>query len=401
MSTTGAGLDELRARLRSWLDEHTPLGWRVRAAESDAAFVQVQREWMATLDTGGWAVPKWPVEHGGLGATVAEQVVIAEELQRADAPPLKVFDISLNHTGATLIHHGTEAQLAHLPRIRSGKAIWCQGFSEPDAGSDLASLATRAVRDGDHYIVSGQKVWSSWGHHADWCLLLVRTNPEAPKHQGISYLLVDLTSPGVEVRPLVQMTGNAEFSEIFLDEVSVPVENLIGREGDGWAISQTTLKTERGAFLLRRSRALDDRFAEIVHAVRGQGLLERPDSAVAHELAGDYGQIKILVELCRRIVGQEASFGSAGWNPSIAKLFEAELAQRVGRHALSALGLGAQRDVGVPGALLTEQPPWVLDHLETFGLKIAGGTAEIQRNILGEKVLGLPREPAAPEARRP
>lgn len=386
--------DRFRAELREWLAEHVPHGWRERAAAGEHEFVQVQREWIRTLNEGGWAAPKWPARFGGLDATVAEQVAIADELERADAPPLRVFDISLNHTGATLIHHGTPQQLEHLPRILRGEEIWCQGFSEPDAGSDLASLSTRAVRDGDHYIVTGQKVWSSWGHHADWCLLLVRTDPDVPKHQGISYLLVDLRSPGVEVRPLVQMTGNAEFSEIFLDEVAVPVDNLIGREGEGWAISQTTLKTERGAFLLRRSRALEARFERIVETLVERGALDDPHGAVARDLATDYGEIKILVELCQRILSREAAFGSAGWNPSIAKLFEAELAQRVGRHALSALGLAGQRDVGVPGAVLGEETPWVLDHLDTFSLKIAGGTAEIQRNILGEKVLGLPREPA-------
>jgi len=235
-------MDDLRTRYRAWLAEHVPADWTDDVATA--------RWWMRERDEGGWAAPAWPVEHGGMAASTVDQIVMQEEERAADAPSTARFGIALNHAGTTLIAHGTPEQRAHLPRIRRGEEIWCQGFSEPDAGSDLAALSTRAVRDGDDYVVTGQKVWSSYADQADWCLLLARTAPDAPKRKGISYFLLDLRSPGVEVRPLRQITGSAEFSEIFLDEVRIPAANLVGDENEGWRISQTTLTTERGPFFL-------------------------------------------------------------------------------------------------------------------------------------------------------
>lgn len=399
-TTASTDLDQFRLAYRAFLEANPLPNWRERARSSEAEFGQVQRDWIAILNRGGYAAPKWPVEHGGLKASVAQQLVMNEENQRADCPSQKLFEIALNHTGATVLNHGTEDQRAHLPRILDGTAIWCQGFSEPNAGSDLANLQTRAIRDGDNYVVTGQKVWSSWAHHADWCLLLVRTDQEVAKHKGISYLLVDLSSPGVTVRPLVQLTGNPEFCEIYFDDVLVPAANLVGREGDGWRISQTTLQTERGAFLLDRGRALERRFANIVANlpdVAESGAPLTPDTALVNDLATDYAEMRILLELCQRVLDKEKAFGSAGWEPSIAKLFEADLTLRIGEHSLASVGLLGQTDCGQPGATAAGETPWVLDHLNAFGLKIAGGTSQIQRNILGERVLGLPREPRPKE----
>lgn len=385
-----------RDRYRLWLDANVPTGWRDSARAGLNRFVDVQRQWMGALDAGGWAAPKWPTAFGGLGADLARQVILDEENRRVDAPPTSAFRIGLNHTGATLIVHGTPEQQLHLPRIRSGEEIWCQGFSEPNAGSDLAALQTRATRDGDHYIVNGQKVWSSGAHYADWCLLLARTDPFAAKHHGISYFLLDLKSPGVEVRPLRQLTGDAEFCEIFLSDVSVPAKNLVGAEGRGWQIAQTTLQTERGAFLLARTRALRSLIGDVLSMATTRatrlGRVAAQDGAVRQRLAADYAEAEILIALCERVLASEMKFGHAGPQASIVKLLDADVTYRVGADAVAIAGLPAMLDPGDPLPGDDTSSP-LIRHLSSLSMRIAGGTREIQRNIVGERILGLPREP--------
>jgi alkylation response protein AidB-like acyl-CoA dehydrogenase len=386
----------LRERYRAWLEAHVPAGWRsqVEAGGRDAA-VALGRAWMRELDDGGWAAPSWPVEHGGMNATVAEQVVMFEENARADAPSTALSSIALNHAGATLLAHGTDAQRArHLERIRRGDEIWCQGFSEPNAGSDLAALRTRAVRDGDHYVVTGQKVWSSLATHADWCLLLARTDPDAAKRRGISYLLVDLRSPGVEVRPLRQISGAAEFCEIFLDEVRVPVTDRIGPEHEGWKISQTTLAAERGPFFLPAIHALRGQVRDAAGALRASapaGLPPAHDPGYRQQLARDYAEVEILAELYQGVLaGQQV--GHSGPEASLVKLYYSELLHRLTRHVVEAEGMSAQ--LGEPLAPDDDRGgSWMLEHLGSWGMTIGGGTSEIQRNLIAERVLGLPREP--------
>jgi alkylation response protein AidB-like acyl-CoA dehydrogenase len=386
----------LRERYRAWLEAHVPAGWRdrVEAGGRDAA-VALGRAWMRELDEGGWAAPGWPVEHGGMAATVAEQVVMFEENARVDAPSTALFSIALNHAGATLLAHGTDAQRSrHLERIRRGDEIWCQGFSEPNAGSDLAALRTRALRDGDHYVVTGQKVWSSLATHADWCLLLARTDPDAPKRRGISYLLVDLRSPGIEVRPLRQISGAAEFCEIFLDEVRVPVSARVGPEHDGWKISQTTLAAERGPFFLPAIHALRGQVRDAARSLRAAapaGLPEARDPGYRQQLARDYAEVEILAELYQGVLaGQQV--GHAGPEASLVKLYYSELLHRLTGHVVEAEGMCAQ--LGEPLAPHDDRGgSWMLEHLGSWGMTIGGGTSEIQRNLIAERVLGLPREP--------
>ncbi|HKE75878.1 MAG TPA: acyl-CoA dehydrogenase family protein [Acidimicrobiales bacterium] len=379
----GPELDAFRHTYRAWLAEHVPPDWR--AAEADDP-VAVSRAWMRELDGGGYAAPGWPVEHGGMAASLAQQIVMFEENAAADAPPTGLFGIGLNHAGSTLIVHGTDEQREHLARIRRGDEIWCQGFSEPDAGSDLAALQTRAARDGDAYVVNGQKVWSSMAARADWCLLLVRTDPSAPKRKGISYLLLDLRTPGITVRPLRQITGSAEFCEIFLDDVVIPVANRVGPENEGWRISQTTLSTERGPFFLASVHALRDRVRDGVELLRSTpGPDGRPlanDASVRQSFARDAGEVEILAELYSQVLDSQMRAGHAGPEASIIKLYYSEVLHRLTGHLVDAVGLAAEVD----GATL-------VDHLGSWGMMIGGGTNEIQRNVIGERVLGLPREP--------
>ena len=357
----------------------------------------VARAWMRELRDGGYGAPAWPVEHGGMAATLAQQIVMFEENERADAPNLGIFGIALNHAGATLIAHGTPDQQEHLPRILAGEEIWCQGFSEPNAGSDLAALQTRAVRDGDWYVVNGQKVWSSFAADADWCLLLARTDPTAPKRKGISYLLLDLRSPGVDIRPLRQITGSAEFCEIFLDDVEVPVANRVGPENEGWKVSQTTLSTERGPFFLPSIRGLHRQLADarqhLLDTVGPDGRPLAEDAHVRQLFARDAADVEILSELYAQVLSSQLRTGHAGPEASIIKLAYTEILHRLSGDVVDLLGVSAQ--LGRP--LEPDAPrggSWMLDHLGSWGLAIGGGTNEIQRNLIAERVLGLPREPS-------
>ena len=397
MSDGAPDTDELAAyrdRVRTWLAEHVPTGWQQRLADADRdEYVAFQREWLHTLRDGGYAAPHWPAEHGG-GATLAEQVALYEEMGKAHAPGLYTHFVALNHAAATIIGHGTERHLEHLPRILDGE-LWCQGFSEPNAGSDLASLTTRAERHGDHYVVNGQKIWSSFADLAGWCLLLARTDPDLPKRKGITYFLLDMSSPGVEVRPIRQITDETEFCEIFLTDVEIPLEDRVGEEGQGWAIAQTTLSSERGPAVLELEASLRDAVQGLVelarHRTTPDGLPATEDGELRSALARIYVEAEILRLLCYKVIANLERHGGVGPEASIIKLYYSELLQRLTDIGCRLDGLPAQMAAG-PGRKVPWSS-WLLEYIGSWTWTIAAGTNEIHRNLIGERVLGLPRDP--------
>lgn len=394
---TAAGHGRLRAEIREWCETHVPADWRERQTGVDGDwFVAFQQDWFQELRRAGYAVPHWPAEWGG-GMSVAEQVVLYQELARADAPRLVVAFVGIHHAAATLLHAGTDAQRRrHLPAILDGE-IWCQGFSEPDAGSDLAALSTSAVRVDDGYVVNGQKVWASGAAHADWCLLLARTDPSAPKRHGISYLLMDMRAPGVEVRPIRQATGQSHFCEIFLDDVVIPAGNLVGAENRGWQVAQATLGAERGMTMLELAERLGHAALPwLVDACRQpdwRGRRPLDDPAVRERLAGFEVEVAGLRSLCRRHV-EEVERGVAGpADASVVKLHYSELLQRLTGFGAEVAGVGGQCVLDKPISSGWESGAWVLDFIGSWEWTIPGGSSEIQRSIIGERGLGLPREP--------
>jgi alkylation response protein AidB-like acyl-CoA dehydrogenase len=329
---------------------------------------------------------------------VPQQVVLYQELAAHDAPRLVLAFVSIHHAASTLIAAGTDAQRQrHLPAILEGE-IWVQGFSEPEAGSDLASLRTSARKEGSSYVVNGQKLWASGATHADWCLLLARTDPSAPKRRGISYFLLDMNTPGVEVRPIRQATGESHFCEIFLTDVVIPADNLIGPENAGWQVAQTTLSAERGMTMLELAERLGNAgFRWLVEAAcrrpedRGR-LID--DSLVQDRLARFETEITGLRALCRDLVERHASGQVGPADASIVKLYYSELLQRMMDFGTDIAGLAAHTDLQKPLSSGWESGAWVLDFIGSWEWTIPGGSSEIQRNIIGERGLGLPREPA-------
>jgi alkylation response protein AidB-like acyl-CoA dehydrogenase len=383
-------LDQFRNTVRTWCAENIPRDWRQNqtgATEQD--FVAFQKAWFATLHGAGYAVPHWPREWGG-GMSVAEQVVLYQELAAHDAPRLVLAFVGIHHAASTLLVAGTDEQRArHLPAILDGE-IWVQGFSEPEAGSDLASLRTSARRDGDHYVVNGQKLWASGGMHADWCLLLARTDPDAPKRKGISYFLLDMATPGVDVRPIRNAIGDSHFCEVFLNDVTIPAVNLVGAENAGWQVAQATLGAERGMTMLE--------LAERLGNAGLRWLLQRSpvdDPIVADRLAQFETEITGLRGMCRKVV-EENEAGTAGpADASIVKLFYSELLQRMMDFGAEIGGLAAHTELAKPMSSGWESGAWMLDFIGSWEWTIPGGASEIQRTIIGERGLGLPREPSA------
>src|ERR1700742_2865887 len=311
---TGDG--QFRRQVRDWCEQHIPRDWRhSQTGVDDAEFVHFQKSWFAELRSAGYAVPHWPSEWGG-GLSVSEQIVLYQELEAHDAPRLVLAFVSIHHAASTLLAAGTDEQRRrHLPAILDGE-IWVQGFSEPEAGSDLASLRTSARRVGDSYLVNGQKLWASGAKHADWCLLLARTDPDLPKRKGISYFLLDMTTPGIEVRPIRNAIGDSHFCEIFLNDVVIPAGNLVGAENSGWQVAQATLGAERGMTMLELSERLGNAgFRWLVEAC------PTDDPVVADRLAQFETEITGLRGLCRRLV-ETAEAGTAGpADASIVKLY--------------------------------------------------------------------------------
>jgi alkylation response protein AidB-like acyl-CoA dehydrogenase len=379
---------QFRKQVRDWCEQHIPRDWRqTQTGVDDAEFVRFQKSWFAELHSAGYAVPHWPRKWGG-GLSVSEQIVLYQELAAHDAPRLVLAFVGIHHAAATLLAAGTDEQRRrHLPAILDGE-IWVQGFSEPEAGSDLASLRTSARRVGDSYVVNGQKLWASGGKHADWCLLLARTDPEAPKRKGISYFLLDMTTPGVEVRPIRNAIGDSHFCEIFLNGVEVPAANLVGVENAGWQVAQATLGAERGLTMLELAERLGNAgFRWLVETSPVD------DPIVADRLAQFETEITGLRGLCRKVV-EDNEAGTAGpADASIVKLFYSELLQRLTDFGAEIGGLPAHARLAKPMSSGWESGSWMLDFIGSWEWTIPGGSSEIQRTIIGERGLGLPREP--------
>jgi alkylation response protein AidB-like acyl-CoA dehydrogenase len=377
-----AEVEQFRAELRDWLSANLTdelVAARRPSGRDDAAF-EMLRSWNRTMADAGWAAVSWPREYGGRGATVLEQLVYTEETTRARAPlPLNV--IGMNNIAPAIMQYGTESQkLTLLPRMMRADDIWCQGMSEPEAGSDLAALRTRAVRDGDDFVVNGQKIWTSLGHRADWCQLYVRTDPEAPKHKGISCLIVDMRLPGIEVRPLVTLNGDTDFAEVFFHDVRVPADALLGPLNAGWQVATTTLSHER-AGAARLYAELQMRLEELVAdfaATDADGALDDP--VTLRRLGEIAVRIKYLEVLCQRSISATLHGGDALGSASLAKTVWGEIGQE-----MAALGFDV---LGTRG----EQRHWVDYRLTSRSLTIAGGTTQINKNITAQRVLGLPRQ---------
>jgi len=374
-------VEQFRKELRAWLAANLSQEVVAAGRGRDPDTFETLRAWDATLADAGWGAVSWPQEYGGRGASVLEQLAYAEETTRARAPvPLNV--IGMNNIAPAIMQYGTETQKRELlPRMVRADDIWCQGMSEPEAGSDLASLRTRAVAEGDDYVVSGQKVWTSLGHRADWCQLYVRTDPAAPKHKGISCLIVDMTLPGIEVRPLVTLNGAADFAEVFFNDVLVPADALLGPLNGGWQVATTTLSHERaGAARLyaQLEVQLQDLVADLADCeFDGTPVLE--DTATLRRLGEVAVRIKYLEVLCQRSISATLHGGDALGSASLAKSVWAELGQELAALAFDVLGpLGGHRR-------------WSEYRLTSRSLTIAGGTTQINKNITAQRVLGLPR----------
>ena len=379
-----------REEVRTWLAEHVPAD---KAPEDGPAMRDYDLAWQRTQYDGGWAGISWPVQFGGRGLSTIEQLIWFEEYARAGAPSIGANFVGINHAGPTLIARASDGQrAAHLPPILRGDVVWCQGFSEPGAGSDLAGLQTRGEIDGDELVVTGSKVWTSFANLADYQELLVRTDRDAPKHKGITWIICDMRSPGIEVRPIRTMNRTAHFSEVFYDEVRIPLANVVGGLNEGWSVAMSTLSFERGtgfmADQVELARTVDDLIAQARAATGPPG--RRPaiaDEEVARRLATARAEVAALRAMTYASVSRNLRQQTPGPEASISKVFYAELQQRVGRLAMDILGHAAFDLVHDP--LVGEGwPAW---YLRGYGVSMGGGTPDIQRNIIAERVLGLPR----------
>jgi alkylation response protein AidB-like acyl-CoA dehydrogenase len=386
--------DELQFRdeLRAWLGANVPRDWsewREKAIEESFPYL---RAWQRKLHEGRWAAVSWPKEYGGRSSSLTQQAIFWEEMARAEAPPM-ANSLGLGLIGPTIISFGTESQKKRfIPKILGAEEIWCQGFSEPNAGSDLASLQTEARLDGNHYVVNGQKVWTSYGWVGNWCELVVRTDSNVPKHKGLTVLLIDMKSPGVEVRPLRQMTGESEFNEMFFRDVRVPVENVLGKVNDGWNVAVSTLMHERGAYGARLHPLFKrniNRLIELSRKFQKNGKVAAEDPLTRQKLAQCYAEIEIMRMNQLRAFSRISATGAPGPEGSIQKIFWSELNQRVQQVA--------QEIFGPYGQLLgsdshaVDNGIWSYGYLRTRGNTIEAGTSEVQRSIIGHFVLGLPK----------
>ncbi len=379
---------QFRDELRAWLQANVPPPWTgSTAAEEKGDYFDFLRNWQKKVCEAGWAGISWPKEYGGRGAAIIEQAILQEEWARAEAPAL-INALGLYLIGPTIIAAGTEEQKKRfLQKILSAEEIWCQGFSEPNSGSDVASLGTKGVLDGDHFIVNGQKIWTSMAHVADWCLLLVRTDQNAPKHKGITALLVDMRLPGVTVRPLRQITGDASFNEVFFDNVRVPLSNVLGEVNKGWQTAITTLMNERanlgaGTYIAFR-RNLDALIAR-AREMKRNGHTTSQDPLVRQKLAQAFLELEIFRLNNTRSLSKLSKTGIPGPEGSILKIFWSEYNQRFQQAAMEILGPYAQLHGFDNGR-------WVFDYLRTRANTIEAGTSEILRNVVAERVLGLPK----------
>ncbi len=382
-----------RAEIRSWLDEYLvgefaaigggggpadETGWEARVA------------WEKLLGADRWVGLSWPEEYGGRAASFAEQIVFNEEYAKADAPA-RVSFFGEGLFAPTLIEYGTDEQKRRfLPKIQRVEELWCQGYSEPNAGSDLSNVQTRAVLDGDEWVINGQKVWTTLAHRAQWCFAVVRTDPESTGSKGLSYLLVPLDQPGIEVRPLVQMTGTAEFNEVFFDDARTSADNVLGEVGGGWKVAMATLGFERGTAFLSQQLAFQRELAELIDVAHKNGAIEDP--SIRQQLTQSYIGVQIMKYNGMRMLTELVKRGVLGPESSIGKLYWSNWHRNLGELAMHVLGPASQIIGGEPGGeydLNRLQRIFMFSRSET----IYAGASEIQRNIIGERVLGLPREP--------
>jgi len=383
--------EAFRKDVRRWLETHLPDDLRGRAfasSRADREEVRRLRAWQRAMHEAGYVGMDWPREFGGRGASIVEMVILYQEMARAESPQF-VNRGGISMLGPTLMKHGTPAQQKRfLPRILTAEEVWCQGFSEPNAGSDLASLQTRAVREDDQFVVNGQKVWTSMAHVADWCFLLVRTDPTAPKHRGISFLLVDMTTPGIAVRPLRQITGEAEFNEVFFDNVRVPADNLVGRLNEGWSVAITTLAYERDLLTFIRHVSLRNALHRLVRLVQRQKT--SVDPIVRQKVAGLWIGEQALQLNGYRSLTNILRGGAPGPEGSTSKLFWSQVDQDLAQVATEVIGPYSQITQGSPWA--PDEGQWEFYELLARASGIRAGTSEILRNVLAERVLGLPKD---------
>jgi alkylation response protein AidB-like acyl-CoA dehydrogenase len=371
-----------RDELRRWLADNPPDPEPEGGGEDEANYAW-RRAWQRRLYDGGWAAPHWPAEYGGRGATLTQSAIYFEELGRAGVPlPANVLGLLLG--GPTLMVWGTDEQKErYLAPILSGEEIWCQGFSEPDAGSDLAALKTRAVQDGDDWVVTGQKVWTSGAQHSKWCMLVARTDPGVPKHKGLTYFLMDMEQDEVQVRPLRQITGEAEFNELFIEEARIPAENVVGGVGNGWKVALTTLMNERAglgfALQIRLRKLLD----EVLGVAAERGLLQ--DALYADALAELHVRCEAIRLLAWKGLTDVEKYGQPGPEGSLVKWLWSDTNQRLTQLTADVIG----------PEVLTAGTSWSYELLRARGNTIEGGTTEVLKNIVAERVLGLPRLKAA------
>jgi alkylation response protein AidB-like acyl-CoA dehydrogenase len=384
-------LESYRRQVRQWFQDNVPADWVQRQTGcTEEEFIAFQREWFAKLRAAGLALPHWPKAWGGEDLPIEYQAVIYEEIARSNAPRPVLYFISLYHLPGTLLHWGTEEQKQrYLPGVLERGEVWCQGFSEPNAGSDLASLRTRAERKGDKYIINGQKIWSSMAYTADYCLLLARTDRDAPKHKGISYFLMDMKSPGITIRQIQQASGPAEFCELFLDNVEIPAENLVGAENNGWAVAQSTLSSERGLPIVELTERMRGYYPQLVELARQTGKISDPQ--VRRQLADVHADL----EACSLFVNSMLAKVVAGENPteepSYIKIHYSELLRRFTDLGVRLQGLESQYAHPYLMGGGYETGNWMFDFINSYQWTIAGGANEVIRNIIAERILGLPR----------
>jgi alkylation response protein AidB-like acyl-CoA dehydrogenase len=373
--------ESFRDELRRWLEANNP----GREPTGDEASFEFRRGWQRRLHDAGWAGVSWPKEYGGRGATLVEQAIFNEEMVRARTPSVaNVLGLAMG--GPTVIAHGTEEQRRrYLPPILSAEEIWCQGFSEPGAGSDLASLKTRATRHGDEWVVTGQKVWTTFAHHAKWCMLLARTDAAAPKHKGLTYFLMDMEQDAVQVRPLRQITGESEFNELFIEEARIPQANIVGGEGEGWAVAITTLMHERATLAFGLQVSVQIALRELIETARetrgSDGHMASEDPLIRQELAQLLIESEVLRLNAYRGLSAVMRTGVPGPEGSLGKWHWSEVNQSLTETAMQIAG---------PRAMLA-QDNWAYRFLRARANSIEGGTTEILKNIVAERVLGLPR----------
>ena len=371
---------QFREGCRDWLHANVPSEQRpMDAAEA----INFDKAWQRRLFDAGWAGINWPTEYGGRGLSIVQQVIWLEEYAKAHAPWIGANFVGVNHGGPTLIMNASEAQKEyHLPRILKGEAIWCQGFSEPGAGSDLAGIKTRARVEGNKLVINGTKIWTSFAHVADWQEPVLRTEEGSQRHRGLSWVICDMHAPGIEVRPIRKISGQVEFAQVFYDDVRIPLENVVGGLGNGWKVAMSTLSFERGTGFIADQVKQSQEIEELLERARATGAIK--DDRIAEQLAQMRTEVAALRAMTYRNISEVVRTGQPGPEASVIRLFTSELGQRLERMAILLLGEAALDFQYGDDDLVAE-------YLRGFAATIAGGTAQIQRDIIGERLLGLPK----------